>query len=116
MGAQSAGAAAWAAAARLGLAQASRDRRRDHGGNLGGRPAGIGHPVSDHDEDRGLARERTALAWTRKVLGFVPVILQLGRLTMREAPGRTLDRRMRVIMMAIIALGVVALIVSFLGR
>jgi uncharacterized membrane protein YidH (DUF202 family) len=93
--------------------------------------------VSDPDEDRGLARERTALAWTRTalsfgavggvivkahavlglvVLGFVPVVWQLGRLTMREAPGRVLDRRMRLIMSAIIALAVVALIVSFLGR
>jgi uncharacterized membrane protein YidH (DUF202 family) len=95
------------------------------------------HPVSDPDEDRGLARERTALSWTRTalsfgalggvilkshallglvVLGFVPVIWQLGRLTMREVPGRTLDRRMRTITSAIIVLAVVALVVSFLGR
>jgi uncharacterized membrane protein YidH (DUF202 family) len=93
--------------------------------------------VSDPDEDRGLARERTSLAWTRTalsfgavggvivkshviiglvVLGCAPVVWQLGRLTMREAPGRALDRRMRAILIAIVAVAVVALVVSFLGK
>lgn len=88
-------------------------------------------------DDRGLARERTALAWTRTalsfgalggvilkshvvlgliVLGCAPVVWQLGRLTMREAPERTLDRRMRMIIIVIVALAIVALVVSFLGR
>jgi uncharacterized membrane protein YidH (DUF202 family) len=93
--------------------------------------------VSDPDEDRGLARERTALAWTRTalsfgavggvivkshvvlglvVLGCAPVIWQLGRLTMWEAPGAALDRRMRTILIVIVAVAVVALVVSFLGK
>jgi uncharacterized membrane protein YidH (DUF202 family) len=93
--------------------------------------------VSDPDEDRGLARERTSLAWTRTalsfgavggvivkshavigliVLGCAPVIWQLGRLTMREAPGRMLDRRLRAITVAIIGVAIVAMVVSFLGK
>jgi uncharacterized membrane protein YidH (DUF202 family) len=93
--------------------------------------------VSDPDEDRGLARERTALAWTRTalsfgavggvivkshvvagliVLGCVPVIWQLGRMTMWKAPERTLDRRMRAITVVIVAVAFVALAVAFLGR
>jgi uncharacterized membrane protein YidH (DUF202 family) len=88
-------------------------------------------------EDTGFARERTALAWTRTALSFgalggvivkshavlglivmgcAPVIWQLGRLTMRESPGRTLDRRMRAILVVILAVAVVALVVSFLGK
>jgi uncharacterized membrane protein YidH (DUF202 family) len=93
--------------------------------------------VSDPDEDRGFARERTALAWTRTalsfgavggvivkshavlgliVLGCVPVIWQLGRLTMQEVPDQTLDRRMRMIIVVILAVAVMALVVSFLGK
>jgi uncharacterized membrane protein YidH (DUF202 family) len=93
--------------------------------------------VSDPDEDRGLARERTTLAWTRTalsfgavggvivkshailgliILGCAPVVWQLGRLTMREAPGQVLYRRMRTIIVVIVAVAVVALVVSFLGK
>jgi uncharacterized membrane protein YidH (DUF202 family) len=93
--------------------------------------------VSDPDEDRGLSRERTALAWTRTalsfgavggvivkshavlglvVLGCAPVIWQLGRVTMKEVPGERLDRRMRMILAVIIAVAVLALVVSFLGK
>jgi len=94
--------------------------------------------VSDPDEDHGLARERTALAWTRTalsfgavggvivkshvllglaVLGCTPVIWQLGRLTMREAAGQQqLDRRMRMILAVVIAVATAALVMSFLGR
>jgi uncharacterized membrane protein YidH (DUF202 family) len=93
--------------------------------------------VSDPDEDRGFARERTALAWTRTalsfgalggvivkshvvlglvVLGCVPVIWQLGRLTMREVPAELLDRRLRTILTVIVGVAVVALVVSFLGK
>jgi hypothetical protein len=93
--------------------------------------------VSDPDDDRGLSRERTALAWTRTALSFgavggvivkshviaglivmgcAPVVWQLGRMTMWAAPARTLDRRMRTILVAIVAVAAVALVVSFLGR
>jgi uncharacterized membrane protein YidH (DUF202 family) len=93
--------------------------------------------VSDPDEDRGLARERTALAWTRTALSFgavggvivkshvvaglivmgcAPIVWQLGRMTMWEAPVRTLERRMRFILVVIVAVAAVALVVSFLGR
>jgi uncharacterized membrane protein YidH (DUF202 family) len=93
--------------------------------------------VSDPDEDRGLARERTSLAWTRTALSFgavggvivkshlvtglivmgcAPVIWQLGRQTMREAPGPTVGRRMRTIMIAIVAVAVVAAVASFLSK
>lgn len=87
-------------------------------------------------DDRGFARERTALAWTRTALSFgalggvivkshvvlglivmgcAPVIWQLGRLTMRDALGQALGRRMRAILATVIAMAVVALVVSFLG-
>jgi uncharacterized membrane protein YidH (DUF202 family) len=93
--------------------------------------------VSDPDEDRGLARERTALAWTRTALSFgavggvivkshaviglivlacAPVVWQIGQVTMREAPGRALDQRMRTIIVVIVGVAVVALVVSFLGK
>jgi uncharacterized membrane protein YidH (DUF202 family) len=88
-------------------------------------------------EDRGLARERTALAWTRTALSFgavggaivkshvvpglivmgcAPVIWQLGRMTTHEVPGRTLERRIRAILAVIVAVAVVALVVSFLSN
>jgi uncharacterized membrane protein YidH (DUF202 family) len=90
--------------------------------------------MSDPEEDRGLAHERTSLAWTRTalsfgavggvivkshaivglvVLGFAAVIWQLGRLTMREGVGPLLYRRMRAIVLAIVALAVIAVVVSF---
>ena len=93
--------------------------------------------MSDPDEDRGLAHERTALAWTRTALSFgavggviikshaviglivmgcAPVIWELGRLTMREGPGRTLDRRMRTILVVIIAVAIVSMVVSFVTK
>jgi hypothetical protein len=46
----------------------------------------------------------------------VPVIWQLGRMTMWKAPERTLDRRMRAITVVIVAVAFVALAVAFLGR
>lgn len=90
----------------------------------------------DPDEDRGLARERTALAWTRTalsfgavggvivkshviiglvVLGVAPVIWQLGRLTMQDPPER-MAGRIKLITATLVAVSVLALVVAFLGR
>ena len=92
--------------------------------------------AGDPDEDRGLARERTALAWTRTalsfgavggvivkshviiglvILGVAPVIWQLGRLTMQEPPER-MPGRIKLITATIVAVSVIALVVAFLGR
>jgi len=90
----------------------------------------------DPDEDRGLARERTALAWTRTalsfgavggvivkshvivglvVLGIAPVIWQLGRLTVHEPPEH-IAGRIKLITATLVAVSVLALVVAFLGR
>src|ERR1700684_2307193 len=110
MGPQSASTAAPGAAAAVRAAEDPGHHHRDHGRDIGRRAAGLSDPVSevtepdaprDPDEDRGLARERTALAWTRTALSFgalggvilkshviiglivlalVPVVWQVGRL------------------------------------
>ena len=90
----------------------------------------------DPDEDRGLARERTALAWTRTALSFgalggvilkshvviglivlaiVPVIWQIGRLAGQGSPER-IAGRVKMTAGTVIAVSVVALVVAFLGR
>jgi uncharacterized membrane protein YidH (DUF202 family) len=89
--------------------------------------------VSDPDEDRGLARERTALAWTRTALSFgavggvvlkshviiglvimalAPVIWQLGRFTKVDPR----PARMRLIALTIVGVACVALVVAFSGH
>jgi uncharacterized membrane protein YidH (DUF202 family) len=91
---------------------------------------------TDPDEDTGLARERTSLAWTRTalsfgavggvivkshviigliVLGIAPLIWQIGRLAGQEPPERVGGRN-RLITITLIAVAVLALVVSFLGR
>ena len=88
----------------------------------------------DPDEDRGLARERTALAWTRTALSFgalggvilkshvviglivlaiVPVVWQIGRLA-GQGPER-IAGRVKMIAATVIAVSAVALVVAFLG-
>jgi uncharacterized membrane protein YidH (DUF202 family) len=90
----------------------------------------------DPDEDRGLARERTALAWTRTALSFgalggvilkshviiglivlalVPVVWQVGRLADQGPPER-IAGRIKIIAGTVTAVSAVALVVAFLGR
>jgi uncharacterized membrane protein YidH (DUF202 family) len=90
----------------------------------------------DPDEDRGLARERTALAWTRTalsfgavggvivkshviigliVLGLAPLVWQLGRIAGQEPPER-IAGRVKLITVTVATVAVIALVVSFLGR
>jgi uncharacterized membrane protein YidH (DUF202 family) len=102
----------------------------------GGRRADARGRAGDPDEDRGFARERTSLAWTRTalsfgavggvivksqviiglvILGIAPVIWQLGRLTMQEPPER-MTGRIKLITATLVAVSVIALVVAFLGR
>jgi len=90
----------------------------------------------DPDEDRGLARERTALAWTRTalsfgavggvivkshviigliVLGMAPLVWQLGRIAGQEPPERVAGR-IKLITASVAVVALIALVVSFLGR
>jgi uncharacterized membrane protein YidH (DUF202 family) len=101
----------------------------------GDRAADPAGRVGDPDEDRGLARERTSLAWTRTalsfgaaggvivkshviiglvILGIAPVIWQLGRLTMQE-PLERMPGRIKLITGTVVAVSVIALVVAFLG-
>jgi uncharacterized membrane protein YidH (DUF202 family) len=85
------------------------------------------------ERDRGLARERTVLAWTRTALSFgavggvivkthvvagliimalAPVIWQLGRIT-RDNPPPT---RIKLIAVSVVAVAIIALAVVLLNR
>jgi uncharacterized membrane protein YidH (DUF202 family) len=87
------------------------------------------------DRDRGLARERTSLAWTRTamsvaavggailkrdiavgvaVLAMSPLIWALGRLPDRRGMARS--RRLLLMTVTIIAVALAALAVAFLGH
>jgi uncharacterized membrane protein YidH (DUF202 family) len=101
------------------------------GGQPGGPPGD--RPVSqpgDEDDDPGLARARTSLAWTRTALSFAavggvvlkedlipgllimaaaPAVWQLGRLA-HHLPGR-----LRLVTATIVAVAIVALAVTLIG-
>jgi uncharacterized membrane protein YidH (DUF202 family) len=85
-------------------------------------------PGENYDIDPGLARERTSLAWTRTAISFAavggvvlkrelvpglillcvaPLIWELGRLAYRRPV------KLRMVAAAIVAVAVVALVVSF---
>jgi uncharacterized membrane protein YidH (DUF202 family) len=101
------------------------------------------HPDDHEPEERvpGLARERTALAWTRTAIGFgalggavlkvnvvtgliilamAPVVWQIGRMSPRSAPGTDLPAagtaRIRLITLFILLVSVLSLLVALLGR
>jgi uncharacterized membrane protein YidH (DUF202 family) len=106
------------------------------GAGDGSRVADTVRLVGDPDEDRGFARERTSLAWTRTalsfgavggvivksqviiglvILGIAPVIWQLGRLTV-QVPSERMPGRIKLITATLVAVSVIALVVAFLGR
>jgi uncharacterized membrane protein YidH (DUF202 family) len=91
--------------------------------------------MTDDPEDRdpGLARERTALSWTRTAIGFAalggvilktnvvpgiiviaisPVVWRLGQLS---RSGATVPGRLRLITATIVAVSLVALVLSFVA-
>jgi uncharacterized membrane protein YidH (DUF202 family) len=90
-----------------------------------------------HDEQPGLAGERTTLAWTRTALSFgavggvivkdhvviglvvmaiAPAVWYVGRLTARDRTAQELDGRLRLITAVVVAVSIVAFVVAFLGR
>jgi uncharacterized membrane protein YidH (DUF202 family) len=105
-------------------------------------------PTADDPEERdsGLARERTALAWTRTAISFAalggvvlkenvltgliilaiaPLIWQLGRVTRGAGPGAgdplpvipvVGATRLFIIAVSIVAVSVLCLVVAILGR
>jgi len=85
--------------------------------------------AADSEVDRGLARERTALAWTRTALSFgavggvilksdvipglavmaiAPVVWQIGRMTRNSPP----PARIRLIAVIVVGVAVAALAVA----
>jgi uncharacterized membrane protein YidH (DUF202 family) len=94
-------------------------------------------PADDlEDIDPGLARERTALSWTRTAISFgalgavilksrpyagIPILLlsaliwQLGQLARASDPGRSRSRRLLLIAVAITGVSIVALVIALLG-
>jgi uncharacterized membrane protein YidH (DUF202 family) len=101
------------------------------------------HPDDREPEERqpGLARERTALAWTRTaiafgalggvvlkvnvvtgliILGIAPLVWQLGRMSGSGLPGTDLPAvgttRIRLITLSIVAVALLSLLVALLGH
>jgi uncharacterized membrane protein YidH (DUF202 family) len=101
------------------------------------------HPDDREPEERdpGLARERTALAWTRTAISFgalggvvlkvnvvtgllilamAPLIWQLGRISRSNSPGTDLPTvgitRIRLITLSLVAVSVLSLLVALLGH
>jgi uncharacterized membrane protein YidH (DUF202 family) len=89
------------------------------------------------DIDPGLARERTELAWSRTAISFAAIggamlkirpaaglpilaisalVWQFGRQLRSPGSGRVRGRRLLLITVAITAVSVTALIISFLGH
>jgi len=109
----------------------------------GGPPAPAPSPDDREPEERdpGLARERTALAWTRTAIGFgalggvvlkvnvvtgliilamAPLVWQLGRIPRSDSLGTDLPAvgitRIRLITLSIVAVSVLSLLVALLGH
>ena len=102
---------------------------------------GSGDPGNEDPGDRGLARERTSLAWTRTAISFgalggvvlkenvvtgliilaiAPLVWQLGRVSGSAAPGAGLPvvgvTRIRLITVSIVGVSLLSLLVALFGH